>query len=179
MSKLLTIWNRIEEVLVIALLGLAAYLTFQEVVLRYIFGTSWKGSYEITIMALIWCTFIGASLGVREHIHIGVDLLAKKLPPLGQKLFLISSILLCVLFGAIIAVKGYQFAAFIHRSNLLSPDLRIPMEIGYSSVPVGGLLLSLRFIEQLVYVLQGKHYEADRLHELSEEEKQKLKPQGQ
>jgi C4-dicarboxylate transporter DctQ subunit len=139
-----------------------------------VFGTGWGGSYEITIMALIWCTFIGASLGVRENIHIGVDVLVKKFHPKVQKVILILSILLCILFGIIVAVKGFEFAYFISRSKLLSRDLRIPMEIGYLAVPVGGVLLSLRFIEQLVYVLQGKVVEVDKMHELSEEDRAKL-----
>jgi len=174
MQGIIRVWNKTEEVLVIILLALASYLTFQEVILRYVFGTGWGGSYEITIMALIWCTFIGASLGVRENIHIGVDLLVKKFHPNVQKIILILSILLCILFGLIVAVKGFQFAHFISRSKLLSRDLRIPMEIGYLAVPVGGVLLGLRFIEQLVYVLQGKVVEVDKMHELSEEDKAKL-----
>jgi C4-dicarboxylate transporter DctQ subunit len=174
MQLIIRIWNQTETVLVIILLALASYLTFQEVILRYVFGTGWGGSYEITIMALIWCTFIGASLGVRENVHIGVDVLVKKFHPKVQKVILILSILLCILFGIIVAVKGFQFAHFISRSKLLSRDLRIPMEIGYLAVPVGGVLLSLRFIEQLVYVLQGKVVEVDKMHELSEEERAKL-----
>ncbi len=175
MQKMLKIWGKTEEILVVALLGLASYLTFQEVVLRYVFNTAWSGSYEVTIMALIWCTFFGASLGVRENIHIGVDLLVKKFSPQVQKILIIISILFCLLFGILVLVKGFQFADFISRNKLLSRDLRIPMEIGYAAIPVGGALLSLRFIERLVYVLQGKSLEADRMHELSEEDKKKLK----
>jgi C4-dicarboxylate transporter DctQ subunit len=100
--------------------------------------------------------------------------LVKKFHPNVQKIILILSILLCILFGIIVAVKGFEFAHFISRSKLLSRDLRIPMEIGYLAVPVGGVLLSLRFIEQLVYVLQGKVVEVDKMHELSEEDRAKL-----
>jgi len=174
MQKILRIWGRTEEALVVALLGVASYLTFQEVVLRYVFNTGWGGSYEITTMSLIWCTFIGVSLGIRENIHIGVDLLVKKFPPKTQKTFLFLSILLCILFGIIVATKGFQFSSFISRSNLLSRDLRIPMEIGYLAVPVGGVLICLRFIERLVYVLKGIDLVEDRMHELSDEDKKKL-----
>jgi TRAP-type C4-dicarboxylate transport system permease small subunit len=48
------------------------------------------------------------------------------------------------------------------------------MEIGYLAIPVGGVLISLRFVERLVYVLKGELFAIDRLHELSEEEKEKL-----
>jgi TRAP-type C4-dicarboxylate transport system permease small subunit len=73
-----------------------------------------------------------------------------------------------------VAVKGFEFAKFISSRHLLSRDLRIPMEIGYLAIPVGGVLISLRFIERLVYVLKGELFEIDRMHELSEEDKEKL-----
>jgi len=174
LQHIIRIWGRIEEIIVVALLGLASYLTFQEVILRYVFGTGWSGSYEITVMSLIWCTFFGVSLGVRENVHIGVDLLVKKFDPSIQRILILISILFCILFGIIVAVKGFEFSHFISRNKLLSRDLRIPMEIGYLAVPVGGVLVTLRFIERLAFVLKGRIVEADRMHELSEEEKKKL-----
>jgi len=174
LQKIIHVWGKTEEILVVALLGLASYLTFQEVVLRYVFGTGWSGSYEITIMSLIWCTFFGVSLGVRENVHIGVDLLVKKFDPQVQRVLIIISILFCILFGIIVAVKGFEFSHFISRSKLLSRDLRIPMEIGYLAVPIGGVLVFLRFIERLVHILLGESLETDRMHELSEEDKKKL-----
>ena len=48
------------------------------------------------------------------------------------------------------------------------------MEIGYLAVPIGGVLVCLRFIERLVLVLRGEDLEADRMHELSDEDKKKL-----
>jgi len=174
LQKIIIIWNRTEEVLVVALLALASYLTFQEVVLRYVFNTGWGGSYEITTMSLIWCTFIGVSLGIRENIHIGVDLLVKKFPPKARRVFLVASIVLCIFFGFIVAFKGFQFSSFIARSRLLSRDLRIPMEIGYLAVPVGGVLICLRFIERIVHVFKGVELVDDRMHELSDEDKKKF-----
>lgn len=174
MAKLIKIWDKTEQALVVFLLGLASYLTFQEVVLRYVFNTGWSGSYEITIMALIWCTFIGASLGVKENIHIGVDVLVKKFDPKTQRILVLISIAVCILFGVIVAVKGFAFAKFISKSHLLSRDLRIPMEVGYLSVPVGGVLICLRFCERLVLILKGESFEIDRMHELTDAEKKKM-----
>ena len=177
MQKIIRIWDKTEEILIFILIGIASYLTFQEVVLRYVFNTGWGGSYEITTMALIWCTFIGASLGIKENVHIGVDVLVNKFGPRTRRVLIIISIALCLVFGVITAVKGFQFSQFIHKSHLLSRDLRIPMEIGYLAIPVGGVLICLRFIERLVYVLKGEMFEIDRMHELTDEEKEKLAQQ--
>ena len=174
MQKIIRIWDKTEQIIIFILIGIASYLTFQEVVLRYVFNTSWKGSYEITTMALIWCTFFGASLGIKENIHIGVDVLVNKFDPKTRRILIIISIACCILFGIIVAVKGFEFSKFISRGRLLSRDLRIPMEIGYLAVPVGGVLIALRFMERLVYVLKGELFEIDRMHELTEEEKEKL-----
>lgn len=174
MDKIIKVWDKTEQALIVFLIGIASYLTFQEVILRYVFNTGWSGSYEITTMALIWCTFIGASLGIKENIHIGVDVLVMKFAPKTQRILIVISIALCFLFGAVVAVKGFAFSKFISRSHLLSRDLRIPMEIGYLAIPVGGVLICLRFIERLINVLKGELFEIDRMHELSEEEKKKL-----
>jgi C4-dicarboxylate transporter DctQ subunit len=170
-QKVVQIWDKLEEILIVILISVASYLSFQEVILRSVFNTGWSGSYEITIMALIWCTFIGVSLGIKENVHIGVDLLVNKFPPAIRRGFLYLSILCCLIFGIVIAFQGYHFTAFISKSHLLSRDLRIPMEWAYLSVPVCGVLVTLRFIEKLVYVIQGKSFEHDKMHELSDEEK--------
>jgi C4-dicarboxylate transporter DctQ subunit len=170
--KIVKIWDKLEEILIVILISVASYLSFQEVILRSVFNTGWSGSYEITIMALIWCSFIGVSLGIKENVHIGVDLLVNKFPPKLKMLFIYLSIACCLVFGIIIAYQGYQFAQFITRSHLLSRDLRIPMEWAYWSVPVCGGLITLRFVERLVYVIQGKTFEHDKLAELSDEEKE-------
>ena len=169
--KIVKIWDKLEEILIVILISVASYLSFQEVVLRTVFNTGWGGSYEISIMALIWCAFIGVSLGIKENVHIGVDLLVNKFPPKLKQFFLYLSIACCLTFGIIIACQGYQFTGFIARSHLLSRDLRIPMEYAYMSVPVCGVLITLRFVERLVYVIQGETFEHDKMAELSEEEK--------
>ncbi len=171
MRKVVKIWDKLEEILIVILISVASYLSFQEVILRSVFNTGWGGSYEITIMALIWCTFIGVSLGIKENVHIGVDLLVNKFPPGIQRVFLYLSIGCCLVFGIVIAYQGYHFTAFISKSHLLSRDLRIPMEWAYMAVPVCGVLVTIRFLERLVYVIQGQSFEHDKMHELSDEEK--------
>ena len=53
MDKIIKVWDKTEQALIVFLIGIASYLTFQEVILRYVFNTGWSGSYEITTMALI------------------------------------------------------------------------------------------------------------------------------
>ena len=130
-KQLIKIWDKLEEILIVILMSVATYLSFQEIVLRSVFNTGWSGSYEITIMALIWCTFIGVSLGIKKNVHIGVDLLVNKLPPGPKKFFVYLSIFCCLVFALVITYQGYHFTSFISRSHLLSRDLRIPMKWAY------------------------------------------------
>ena len=62
MEKLL---GKLERVLLILLAGLLAFITlgvFIQVVLRYVFATSFLWGEELSLFAFIWCVFIGAAI---------------------------------------------------------------------------------------------------------------------
>jgi TRAP-type C4-dicarboxylate transport system permease small subunit len=60
-------------------------LVFGNVVLRYAFNQGITVSEELSRMFFVWLTFLGAVVAMREHGHLGVDSLIKRLPPLGAK----------------------------------------------------------------------------------------------
>ena len=59
---------------VIALcLAVMVVLVFGNVVLRYGFNSGITISEELSRWLLVWLTFLGAIVAVREHSHLGVD----------------------------------------------------------------------------------------------------------
>ena len=48
-------------------------LVFGNVVLRYGFNSGITVSEELSRWLLVWLTFLGAIVAVREHAHLGVD----------------------------------------------------------------------------------------------------------
>lgn len=144
------ILSTFEEVLVSIALGVATIITFLEVVLRYGFGTSLGITFELTIYLLIFVGFIGASIGVREKVHIGVEILVEKFPFKVQKVVGMSSILISAIFCAIIAYLGVEQVAVVAALGQVTPEMEIPLTVPLSTIPLGFSLMCIRFLQEAV-----------------------------
>jgi TRAP-type C4-dicarboxylate transport system permease small subunit len=80
----------IEALLALAL-AVMVVLVFGNVVLRYGFNSGITMSEEVSRWLFIWITFLGAVVALKEHSHLGVDMVVSRLPPLGKKICLVAS----------------------------------------------------------------------------------------
>lgn len=80
---------RCINVLIALALAVMVVMVFGNVVLRYGFNSGITVSEEISRWLFVWITFLGAIVAVREHGHLGTDLLIVKLPPLAQRTCLV------------------------------------------------------------------------------------------
>jgi len=119
-------------------LALAVLLTFLNVVLRYIFGTSLSFSAELSSYLFIVSAFFAASLGFKERIHISVDLISKK--TFFGKFARYVSFWITLIFLLFIAIFGIEFVALAFNMNEISIDLNIPMWIIYMIIPISFFL---------------------------------------
>jgi len=142
--------SRLEEVLVALALSLATILTFVEVILRYVFGSSLGFTHELVIYLLIFTGLIGASIGVREKTHIGVDIIIKNFPYKMQKVFIVGSFIISALFCGIFFILGAQHAHILIQFGQVTPEMEIPMFIPKSIIPAAFGLMTLRFIQEAV-----------------------------
>jgi TRAP-type C4-dicarboxylate transport system permease small subunit len=93
------------EALIAFGLGVMVLLVFGNVVLRYGFNSGITLTEEVSRWLFIWGTFLGAVVALREHGHLGVDMMVSRLPPLGKKVCLIASHFL-MLFIVVLLFKG-------------------------------------------------------------------------
>ena len=82
------------KILIALFLAIMVVLVFGNVVLRYAFNSGITVSEEVSRWLFVWLTFLGAIVAMREHGHLGVDTLVKRLPTAGKKACLIVSQLL-------------------------------------------------------------------------------------
>lgn len=148
--------NRLEEALVAFLLAAMTIVTFIQVVLRYVFNAGFVWALELTIFLFAWLVLIGMSYGVRVGSHIGVDLLVKNLPPIQAKIVGLISILLCMFYSGVMAVGGYQDIDLLLLIGIEAEDLPIPLWIPKLILPIGFLLLFVRFAQAGWNLLTGK-----------------------
>ena len=77
------LYCRVLKVAIALCLAVMVVLVFGNVVLRYIFNSGIAMSEELSRWLLVWLTFLGAIVALRQHAHLGVDTLVRALPPHG------------------------------------------------------------------------------------------------
>ena len=170
------ILNRLEEWIILTLIGAATALTFVAVVHRYGASNSaslarWAGMHqllwlkaaanevytqlaainlswanELSTYMFVWMAKFGAALGVRTGIHVGVDVFVKKLSPSARKPVIVFALLCGALFTGIIGTLG---AAYVYEldPDQVSPELEWPSWIIYLCIPLGSYLMCFRFLQ--------------------------------
>lgn len=88
MNRFLDRYCRALDAIAALFLALMVLLVFGNVVLRYALNTGITVSEEVSRWLFVWLTFMGAIVALREHGHLGTDMLVGRLPPAGKKLCL-------------------------------------------------------------------------------------------
>ncbi len=149
--------DRLEETLIVSFMGVATLLTFVAVVLRYTTGAGISWAQELTIYLFIWMAKFGAAYGVRTGIHIGVDVLVRKLGSRRRRAMVLVGLAWGAVFTAVVALLGVKFVYFIYHTGQRAPDLDWPMWVIYLAVPLGSALMCYRFLQAMVaYVKTGR-----------------------
>ena len=167
--------DRLEESLVVVLMGGATLIVFVAVLHRYATGFSipvvqdWLLSLnfgwtqELCIIMFVWMAKFGAAYGVRTGIHVGVDVMVNRLADRSRAKVILFGLLAGALFTAIVATLGARFVwengahyAVLNLAGLdtgelpegpTTPDLEWPTWIVYLAVPLGSSLMCLRFLQ--------------------------------
>ena len=125
-------------------------VTFWGVISRFILNNASPWAEEAARYLSIWAAFIGASLGVRRGAHIGVEAFVMILPEKARQYFNIVISIICIGFCGAIAYIGYDYTLRLAATGQLSPAMRIPIVWAYSAVPLGCLLMTLRYLLSII-----------------------------
>jgi TRAP-type C4-dicarboxylate transport system permease small subunit len=142
---------RFLEAAIAFCLALMVVLVFGNVFLRYAMNSGITLSEELSRWAFVWMTFLGAIVALKEHGHLGTDMLVSRLGPFGKKICLGASYAL-MLFACWLLFKGAYDQALI---NLDSTSAVMEASMAWIYLPgilfavLGGLVLSAEFIRLL------------------------------
>jgi TRAP-type transport system small permease protein len=89
MTRLINGYCRLLEWTIALALAIMVVLVFGNVVLRYAFNSGITVSEEVSRWLFVWLTFLGAIVALKEHGHLGSDMLVSRLPLLGKKACLV------------------------------------------------------------------------------------------
>ena len=159
----------IEETFIAIALGLMTLITFINVVARYVFNDNVLWALEVTVVLFAWLVLVGAAYGVKKTFHIGVDVVINILPAPLKKIAALATVVACLAFSLML-LKGswdywYPFATervWMETNDIPMPDFlrfiepwlnegeayeKLPRFIPYFALPLGMLLLVLRFVQ--------------------------------
>src|SRR5215216_7284315 len=85
MTKIIDGYFWLLKVLIALFLAIMVVLVFGNVVLRYVFNSGIAVSEEVSRWLFVWLTFLGAIVALKEHGHLGSDMLVSRLPVAGKK----------------------------------------------------------------------------------------------
>ncbi len=134
----------VNQWLVIALMGSMATLVFANVIARYLFNDSIIWVEELTQYQMIWITYLGAGLALREGRHVAVDLFTDLLPERLRRFVRVFVGLAILAFLVTLAVLGFRIAAFTWSQE--TPVLNVPTGIPYLGIPIGAAVMALHLV---------------------------------
>ena len=148
MQKIVDGYFHVLKVAIVACLAVMVILVFGNVVLRYGFNMGITVSEELSRLLFVWLTFLGAIVALREHGHLGVDMLVSRLSPTGKKVCLVVSELL-MLWVTWLFLKGSWEQTMINL-DVKSPSAGLSMGLIYGvgvvfSVSVGIIIFTISY----------------------------------
>lgn len=159
MDRLTALVAKALEVLIVACLALMALLVFGNVVLRYGFNSGIAFSEEVSRLLFVWLVFLGTVLASREHAHLGVDSLVKRLPkPARQACVLVSGVLMIAMCGLLFWGAWQQ--AGINLDNAM-PVTGIPYAVLYAAGVAAALGLTVSIFYNIFQALVHGEREAN------------------
>jgi TRAP-type C4-dicarboxylate transport system permease small subunit len=144
---------RLLDVLTAAFLAVMVVLVFGNVVLRYAFNSGITVSEEVSRWLFVWMTFLGAIVALREHGHLGTDLLVSRLPVWGRKACLVIGHAL-MLYVTWLLFEGSLAQARINL-EVQAPVTGASVAIFYAAGVVFAVSAAVMLVSNLLRLLAG------------------------
>lgn len=138
----------VMKVFVASLLMLMTVFIFYQIIMRYVFNSAPDWTEEVSRYLFVWSSFIAAGMGVREHVHIGIDAVVRLFPPGLQRVtqYVVACIILSL--GAFLTWYGWKVVGITYTQ--LSPTVGLPMGVVYAAAPCMGMMMVLFGILDIV-----------------------------
>jgi TRAP-type C4-dicarboxylate transport system permease small subunit len=159
MTTLVDRYCRAIEWLLVALLALMVILVFGNVVMRYALNSGITVSEEVSRWLFVWMTFLGAIVALKEHGHLGTDMLTSRLGFAGKKVCAIAAQVL-MLYATWLLFAGSLAQARINW-DVEAPVTGASVAIFYGSGIVFAVSSAVLLLMQLWRTVSGQVSEAD------------------
>jgi TRAP-type C4-dicarboxylate transport system permease small subunit len=131
--------------LVAALVAVMLGALALQVSMRYVFGQALSWSEELALFCFGWAMLLAIALGVRDGIHVRMDLLVNRAPR-GLARWLDKGVALAIAgVGGFVAWSGVHYVQ--DALGATSAAIGYPTAWLYACTPVGGVLMAVFALE--------------------------------
>lgn len=155
---------KLEEWLLIISFIFIILLVFLQVLSRYALNIPVGWTAELSRYLLIWITWISASYAIRKREHIRITMLVDRFSPKGKKITELFVTIVWAMFAFVMAIVGTEVVLILKDFGEQTSTLKMPMWIVYLIIPIGGILMILRLIQQAIFIFTDREYSSNSLN---------------
>lgn len=144
LRRSLAILTGIETALLVLSLSAMVLLSFGQVILRNIFGTSFLWGDPLARQMVLWSGFLGAALATQDDRHINIDAFTKFVPARPRAIIKIITWIAAAVITWFLADAAWTFLVDEKEAGG-ELFLGIPSWVGLLIIPVGYWLIALHF----------------------------------
>ncbi|MEM8729716.1 MAG: TRAP transporter small permease [Pseudomonadota bacterium] len=149
--QIISTLSRLAGLLGACLLAATGAMLTYEVVARYFFVKPTIWAAELSQLCLIWGCLLSLGWVLNMRRHITVNAITGLLPPVPQRLCVALSLLILIVFSAIVTYWGWEiFRDSWDRGRTTGSLLNLPSWVAELSVPVGFALLTAQAVVELL-----------------------------
>lgn len=153
--------NWIEKFICVVTFVVMLILTFVNVVSRFVLHMSLSFSDEIVTTLFVLASLAGSSIAIKDGLHLGLDYITTKMSPKAQGFLFFLSNILGVIFWVIVLYYGIGMVQGEFTDHQVSARLGIPEWIYGMTIPVGCVLLIVRYAITIYLQFATKGKEAE------------------
>ena len=121
------------------MVGIMVVVITVQVYYRFVLNSSIRWSQEVPRMAMAWFSAIAIAYGVKEKLHISIELLALVTSPKIKKINNIVIDVLILLTGIVLLVFGIVLCEGTTKQTL--PTLQWPKTVFYILMPISSIVI--------------------------------------
>ena len=139
--------NKILDGVSVLCMVLILLLVIVQVAMRYLFNSPLTWSEELAVFVMIWLTFIGSLICMRDKEHIEVTILVDYLPRSLQRIVVAFSRLASVFFLLVVAYYGFELV--MENMTVTSPANKISMGLVYTIIPLSSIGMAFYLVKAI------------------------------
>ena len=143
-EKLLNFYCKFLDGVMAPTLALMTAMVFLNVALRYLFNDSIIASEELSRWLLVWLTFIGAVVALKEGAHLGTEMVTSRLPKIGKKI--------CAILAGLLMIHATWV---LLQGSLIQSKIDFTMTAPASGLPMAVLDIAAVFFSASALIILG------------------------